>query len=89
MEKYLKSIVFIFNILTTLNIPCTINPLFDGWQLRFPWCAGDVAAHSGTYGQAQGKVESYEFPWDNGDVTALSPEEAAIRIIELYDEEMM
>lgn len=89
MEKYFKSIIFIYNILTELSIPCTINPLFNGWQLCLPWHEGDVAAHSGTYGEAQGMVESYQFPWDNGDVTVLTPEEAAIRIIVLYNEEMI
>lgn len=88
MKNYFDRILFIYNILTKLHIPCTMNPIFDGWQLHLPWCTGDVAAHFGTYGQAQGKVESYEFPWDNDDVTVLSPEEVAIKIIALYNEEM-
>jgi hypothetical protein len=85
MRDYFDRINFIYNILTVLNIPCTMNVAYEGWQLRFPWCAGDVAAHRGTYGQAVGKVESYRFPWDEGDVTVLTPEEAAIKIIALYN----
>lgn len=85
MKNYFERIEFVYNILTTLHIPCTMNALWEGWQLRFPWCAGDIAAHRGTYGQAQGKVESYCFPWDNDDVTVLTPEEAAIKIIALYN----
>lgn len=89
MRNYLERIQFIYGVLMILNIPCTMNALYEGWQLRFPWCEGDIAAHRGTYEQAQGKVESYCFPWDDGDVTVLTPEEAAIKIIAFYNEEMI
>ena len=89
MRNYFERIEFIFHILVTLDIPCTVNALYEGWRLRFPWCEGDIAAHGGTYGEALGMVESFCFPWDGGDVTVLTPEEAAIKIIALYNEEMI
>ena len=89
MRNYFERIQFIYDILTVLGIPCTMNALYEGWQLRFPWCVGDVAAHRGTYCEAAGKVESYCFPWDDDDVTVLTPEEAAIKIIAFYNEEMI
>ena len=89
MRSYFERIEFIYHILVTLHIPCTINALREGWQLRFPWCPGDIAAHAGTFGEAQGMVESFCFPWDGDDVTVLTPEEAAIKIIALYNEEMI
>ena len=54
--------------------------LFDGYKWTFPGTNGDVALHSGTYGAREGYVESYCFPWDNGDVTVCPPEEMARRI---------
>ena len=89
MRSYFERIEFIFDILATLHIPCTMNAIYDGWQLLFPWNEGDIAVHAGTSGEAQGMVESYCFPWDGGDVTVLTPEEAAIKIIALYNEEMI
>ena len=89
MRSYFERIEFIYHILAALHIPCTVNALYEGWQLRFPWCDGDIAAHAGTYGEARGMVESFCFPWDGDDVTVLTPEEAAIKIIALYNEEMI
>ena len=66
------------------NIPYTTNSLLEGKQIRFPWCAGDVACHEFTYGTDIDKVESYCFPWDNEDVTVLSVEEAAGLIVGYY-----
>ena len=78
---FFNRIVFIAAALDLLGIPNTINPLYDGWQLRFPWCEGDIACHSHTYGAAKGDVESYQFSWDDGDVTQLTPEEATFLIL--------
>ncbi len=89
MKNYYERISFIKSILDSLHIPCSMNECWEGYQLRFPWCEGDVAAHDGTYEHNRGKVESYEFPWDDGDVSVLTPEEAAIKIIALYNEEMI
>lgn len=68
------------------GIPYTINELHGGWQIRFPWCDGDIACHAGTYGQAEGMVESYCFPWDEGDVSILSVEEAIQKVVDYYKE---
>ena len=83
---YKQRIDFISSILSLLGIPYTVLPIWEGWQLRFPWCIGDVACHDGTYGSASGMVESYEFPWDEGDVSVLTPQEATIKIIAYYNE---
>ena len=70
--------------LSTAHVPFTVNKCFDGWQLRFPWCEGDVICHSGSYGHDDMCVESYQFSWDEGDVSVLTPDEAAERIIACY-----
>ena len=46
--------------------------LYDGYQWTFPKLPGDVAIHSGTYSAQHGYFESYQMPWDNGDVTILT-----------------
>ena len=46
--------------------------LYDGYQWSFAnYPDGDIAIHSGTYGNRQGHFESYCMPWDDGDVTEL------------------
>ena len=40
--------------------------------------------HSYTIGAGKDFVETYKFPWDCGDVSSLSPENAAIKIIQYY-----
>ena len=84
---YYSVIYFIKAILDTLQIPCEMRKIYEGFQLRFPWCPGDIAMHDGTYGAKAGDVESYCFPWDSGDVTRLTPEEATRKIIAYYEEE--
>lgn len=83
--NYKERIQFIAAILALLSIPYEMHPLYEGWQLRFPWCVGDVACHDGTYEHTNGMVESYCFPWDDDDVTILTPKEAAIKIISYYE----
>ena len=68
------------------NIPYSVNKIWDGWQIRFPWCEGDIACHGGTYGHANGMVESYCFPWDEGDVSILSVQEAIEKVVNYYKE---
>lgn len=84
MTKYFETINYISALLTLFSIPHNLISLYDGWQLTFSWCKGDVACHSGTYGSNQYKVETYCFPWDEGDVTMMSSAEAAIRIANHY-----
>ena len=84
MNDYYCVIVYIKSILDRASVPCTMCPIYEGYQLLFPWCVGDIALHSGTYGHRQLHVESYCFPWDEGDVTELEPDEAAEKIITYY-----
>lgn len=84
MNGYYSVIVYIKHILDRAGVPCAINPIYEGYQLRFPWCKGDVAMHDGTYGAKAGHVETYEFPWDEDDVSELEPIEAAALILAYY-----
>ena len=68
------------------GVPCHVEDCYDGYKVTFPWCSGDVIAHSymsggGEYGYT---VESFEFPWDEGDVTLLDVQEAIDLITEYY-----
>lgn len=83
--NYKERILYIANICTSQNIPFSINTIFDGWQIRFPWCVGDIACHFYTHGAADGLVESYRFPWDGDDTSALTPEEAASKVAAHYE----
>lgn len=72
------------------DIPYSTNYIWDGYQIRFPWCSGDVVCHSGSYGHANGMVESYGFPWDTDNeflgVTPLTVAEAIEKIANYYSE---
>lgn len=83
---YAQSVLSIIIRLYGAKVPYIPRALYEGWQLRFPWTEGDVACHKGTYGSAHGKVETYEFPWDDGGVTMLDPNECAEKIIAYYRE---
>jgi hypothetical protein len=82
--NYAERIVTIAASLDRAGIPYSIHSIYEGWQLRFPWCAGDIAVHDGTYGAKTDKVESYQFPWDEGDVSVLMVGEAIEKIITYY-----
>lgn len=84
MKNYAEPICIVASRLTTAQIPYTINQNLDGWQIRFPWCHGDAICHSWSIGNSEGWVETYNFPWDLGDVTSMSPEDAADAIIDFY-----
>jgi len=81
---YAQAILSIICELHKNNIPYTPRPLYEGWQIRFPWTSGDAACHYGTYSSGMGMVETYQFPWDKNDVSVLTPEECAKRIIDYY-----
>lgn len=68
----------------TLGVPFKADYLFDGYQFTFDWCDGDVIAHRYSLGIEQGMVESYRFPWDEGNVTTDTPQRMASRIACLY-----
>lgn len=86
IPTYAERINMIAAALAEAAVPYEIHEIYEGWQLRFGWCYGDVAVHDYTYGAKSGYVETYKFPWDDGDVSMLTPEEAAERIIALCDE---
>lgn len=53
------------------------HPLYDGYQWTFDkFPGGDIALHGGTNGARYGYLESYQMPWDDGDVTVLTHAEA-------------
>lgn len=85
-QEYYRRITFIAEALDELDIPNNLRLCYNGAQLRFPWCEGDVACHEGTYGSDSGFVESYQFPWDDGDVTMLSPQEFIEKVYRFYQE---
>lgn len=83
-NKYVRAINEVIAYLIPAGVPFTVNPAYEGMQLRFPWHEGDVACHEGTCGSDCGCVESYQFPWDDDDVTVQTPYEMANDIIRLY-----
>lgn len=74
--------------LDRLNIPYEEpEKLFDGFVVHFPWCDGDIACHSGTYGGRNGLMESYHFSMDDNDVTGyLYPFEALEIVLHEWNE---
>ncbi len=78
--NYAELIARVARLLADMGVPYTVHSIWEGAQLRFPWSCGDVACHAGTYGSRSGYVETYQFSWDNDDVSILTPEEAAARI---------
>lgn len=85
-KEYYQRITFIADALDELNVPYVLKLCYEGAQLRFPWCEGDVACHAGTYGSDCGFVESYQFPWDDDDVSMLSPQEFIEKVYHFYQE---
>ena len=77
-------ILTIANALTERNIPHTINVIWDGLQVRFPWNCGDLVCHSGSYGHDHGNIESMGCPWDGDDVSCICVDEAINRIANWY-----
>lgn len=82
---YVNAINEVIRDLIPAGVPFTTNPIYEGMQLRFPWCDGDVACHAGTYGSSEGMVETFQFPWDEDDVSMLTPVAAATNIIEMWE----
>lgn len=85
-DEYMSRINTIAQICAEHGVPYVTRKLWEGAQIRFPWCEGDIACHDGIYGHSDGMVESYQFPWDDEDVSVLTPEEAGALIVEYYNE---
>jgi len=88
MNTYNERIAAMSDKLDFYGIPNEVNDCWGGAQIRFPWTIGDVACHEYTSGSENGYVETYQFPWDEEDVSALTPEETVDRIIQLYIKRM-
>lgn len=81
---YAQTILGITNILDEEKVPYTIHECLGGYQLRFPWCDGDIIAHQ--YAPSElGKVESMGFSWDEGDVSVKEPMIMAINVVREYE----
>lgn len=81
---FVNPILTISNALNGYNIPHTLNVIWDGLQIRFPWNQGDIVCHSGAYGHQVSKVESMGFPWDDGDVSCLTVGDAIEDVVALW-----
>ena len=82
-NAYFANITGLLNELAANGVPAQLFECYEGYQLRFPWYScGDVVCHRGTYGQ----LESYGFPWDEGDVTDDSVRGMSKRLVKLFEE---
>lgn len=82
---YIYAINLLSAALDEKNIPHKKQKLFNGGQILFDWCNGDIICHSSSYGSKEGKYETMGFPWDKGDVTGnLSLQEVMEEIEEFY-----
>lgn len=84
--KYAVPILTLANALSERCIPFTLNVIWDGLQIQFPWNDGDIVCHSGSYGHDDGNVESMGCLWDEDDVTCLNLDEAIDDIEKWYAE---
>ncbi len=84
--EYAKPILKLSNLLNERNIPHTVNVIWDGLQIRFPWNGGDIICHSGSYWHEYGHVESMGCPWDKDDVTCLRVDEAGELVADWWAE---
>ena len=85
-NNYFETIADLVLALCDNGIPCNVEDLYDGYKVTFPWCCGDVIAHSYMlgWGKCEHMVESMGFPWDEDDVTLLDVQEAIDLITDLY-----
>lgn len=83
--EFAKTILTLANQLSERNIPHTLNVIWDGLQIRFPWNYGDIVCHSGSYGHEWGAVESMSCPWDGDDVSCIEVAEAVEFITDWYN----
>lgn len=88
MNRYNDLIAAMSNKLDSFHVPHSVNDCWDGAQIRFPWCEGDVAINSVTNFNQEYYVETYRFPWDEDDVSIFTPNEAIEKIVTLYIEKL-
>ena len=64
MDKFVE-IRKLYAMLNEAHIPCTLAPLYDGWQIRIYTDEymvneiDDCVCHSGSYGYANGLLETF------------------------------
>lgn len=85
-NRYFETIAHLILALDDNGVPSHVENLYDGYKVTFPWCCGDVIAHSGMlgWGECEYTVESMGFPWDEDDVTLLDVQEAVDLITNFY-----
>lgn len=70
--------------LVKAGIEFSYSTLFNGYQWHFKcYPDGDAVIHFGSYGNYKGHVETMGFPWDEGDVTEMTPDELVDWLLEL------
>ena len=85
MMNYYERMNWIAEGLKHEGIEYKIESHLDGCIMTFPWCDGDIACHRYTYGATDGRVETYQFPWDAKDgVSCLTIYNAVRRIANYY-----
>ena len=69
-------------LLDKLDIPYEDpTDLYDGKQIKFNWCDGDVICHCGSYGGNYGLLETMGFKIDDDDVSGFLTPFKALEII--------
>jgi len=85
-NRYFERIDDLVYGLSDNGVPCDVENLYDGYKVTFPWCCGEVIAHSHMLSgdKCEYAVESMWFPWDKGNVTLLDVQEAIDLITDFY-----
>jgi hypothetical protein len=82
MNNYFTAIVNLLNTLAEHGFTAQLKACHDGWQLLFPWYEeGDISCNFLT----GGKLESFGFPWDNGETTVDTAEGFCYRLAPVWD----
>lgn len=69
-EEYSKAVENLKAVCAEAGVEVTrTRPHMDGFIVYFSGYDGDAAIHSGTYGHEANCFETYNMPWDHGDVT--------------------
>ncbi len=84
-DFYANKIKAIGSACESRGIPFEIGKSWDGAIITFPWSNGDVVCNGLSGGHSGADlVESFQFPWDKGDVTVLTVKEAIEKITALF-----
>ena len=86
--SYLTACTDLANFLTAARVPFKVEQMFDGFKFTFPWYKGDCIIHRGSYQHRFGMLESYRFPWDNGDVSTHTAAAMAALLAQYFKEKI-